>query len=90
MSTGAFSLLGSIASPGLPELAKAYEIPRDRSPRSLAEIPKTTPQAEAFAGHLKSQGYNFVGPTSVYAFKQNVGLVNDHLHGCFLAVDYSA
>jgi hypothetical protein len=34
---------------------------------------------------LKSQGYRFVGPTSVYAFMQNVGVVNDHVHGCFRA-----
>jgi len=37
---------------------------------------------------LKSQGYRFVGPTSVYAFMQNVGVVNDHVHGCFRATDY--
>jgi DNA-3-methyladenine glycosylase I len=30
-----------------------------------------------------------VGPTSVYAFMQNVGVVNDHVHGCFRASDYS-
>jgi DNA-3-methyladenine glycosylase I len=39
---------------------------------------------------LKSQGYRFVGPTSVYAFMQNVGVVNDHVHGCFRATDYPA
>jgi DNA-3-methyladenine glycosylase I len=38
---------------------------------------------------LKSQGYRFVGPTSVYAFMQNVGVVNDHVHGCFRASDYT-
>jgi DNA-3-methyladenine glycosylase I len=37
---------------------------------------------------LKSQGFRFVGPTSVYAFMQNVGVVNDHVHGCFRASDY--
>ena len=42
----------------------------------------------AFATQLKSQGYRFVGPTSVYAFMQNVGVVNDHIHGCFRASDY--
>jgi 3-methyladenine DNA glycosylase Tag len=30
----------------------------------------------------------FVGPTSVYAFMQNVGVVNDHVHGCSRATDY--
>jgi DNA-3-methyladenine glycosylase I len=76
------------ASPSLAELAKSYEITRKRSPRSIADLPSTTPEAEAFAKQLKSQGYRFVGPTSVYAFMQNVGVINDHVHGCFRAVDY--
>jgi len=78
------------ASPSLATLAKSYEIIRTRAPRSLADLPKSTPQAEAFAKQLKSQGYRFVGPTSVYAFMQNVGVVNDHVHGCFRATDYAA
>ena len=76
------------ASPRLAELAKSYESTRKRAPRSLADLPTFTPEAEAFAKQLKSQGYRFVGPTSVYAFMQNVGVVNDHVHGCFRAVDY--
>jgi DNA-3-methyladenine glycosylase I len=76
------------ASPSLRELAKSYEMTRTRAPRSVADLPATTPQAEAFAKQLKSQGYRFVGPTSVYAFMQNVGVVNDHVHGCFRATDY--
>jgi DNA-3-methyladenine glycosylase I len=75
------------ASPSLAEFAKSYEITRTRAPRSLADLPTSTPEAEAFAKELKSQGYRFVGPTSVYAFMQNVGVVNDHLHGCFRAAD---
>ena len=73
------------ASPTIVTLAKSYEIDRTRAPRSVDDLPKSTPQAEAFAKQLKSQGYRFVGPTSVYAFMQNVGMVNDHLHGCFRA-----
>jgi 3-methyladenine DNA glycosylase Tag len=42
-----------------------------------------TPQAEAFATQLKSQGYRFVGPASASVFMQDVGVVNDHVHGCF-------
>jgi DNA-3-methyladenine glycosylase I len=76
------------ASPSLAALAKSYEITRERAPRSVADLPTSTPQAQAFAKQLKSQGYRFVGPTSVYAFMQNVGVVNDHVHGCFRAVDY--
>jgi DNA-3-methyladenine glycosylase I len=78
------------ASPSLVVLAKSYEITRRQAPRSIADLPKSTPQAEAFAKQLKSQGYRFVGPTSVYAFMQNVGVVNDHVHGCFRATDYPA
>ena len=78
------------ASPSLVELAKSHEATRKRAPRSLADLPTSTPQAEAFAKQLKSQGYRFVGPTSVYAFMQNVGVINDHIHGCFRATDYAA
>jgi DNA-3-methyladenine glycosylase I len=77
------------ASPSLAALARSYESTRKRAPRSLAGLPTSTPQAEALAKQLKSQGYRFVGPTSVYAFMQNVGVVKDHIHGCFRASDYT-
>jgi DNA-3-methyladenine glycosylase I len=76
------------ASPSLVALAKSYHITRQQAPRSIADLPTSTPEAEAFAKQLKSQRYRFVGPTSVYAFMQNVGIVNDHVHGCFRATDY--
>ena len=75
------------ASPSLAALARSYESTRKRAPRSIADLPASTPQASEFAKQLKSQGYRFVGPTSVYAFMQNVGVVNDHVHGCFRAAD---
>ena len=75
------------ASPSLLVLAKSYEVSRSRAPRAIADLPTSTPEAGAFAKQLKSQGFRFVGPTSVYAFMQNVGIVNDHLHGCFRATD---
>src|SRR5207245_1848463 len=61
------------ASPSLAALAKSYEITGKRAPRSLAELPTSTPQAEAFAKQLKSQRYRFVGPTSVDALMRNDG-----------------
>jgi DNA-3-methyladenine glycosylase I len=73
------------ASPSLAALAKSYEITRTRAPRSVEDLPASTPQSEELAKQLKSQGYRFVGPTSVYAFMQNVGVVNDHIKGCFRA-----
>jgi DNA-3-methyladenine glycosylase I len=77
------------ASPSLAALARSHESTRKRAPRSLADLPTSTPQAEEFAKQLKSQGYRFVGPTSVYAFMQNVGVINDHIRGCFRATDYA-
>ena len=41
-----------------------------------------TPTSRAFSKDLKSRGWRFVGPTTVYAFMQAMGLVNDHLEGC--------
>jgi DNA-3-methyladenine glycosylase I len=61
----------SAASPSLAALARSYRRTRGRAPRSLADLPTSTPQAEKFAKQLKSQGYRFVGPTSVYAFMQS-------------------
>ena len=78
----------SAASPSLAALARSYERTRKRAPRALADLPTSTPDAEKFAKQLKTQGYRFVGPTSVYAFMQNVGVVNDHIHGCFRAADH--
>lgn len=42
-----------------------------------------TPESIALSKDLKKRGWSFVGPTTVYAFMQAMGLVNDHLEGCF-------
>jgi DNA-3-methyladenine glycosylase I len=47
----------------------------------LAEL-SATAESKAFAHDLKRRGWRFVGPTTVYAFMQAMGLVNDHLDGC--------
>ena len=41
-----------------------------------------TPESRALSKDLKRRGWRFVGPTTVYAFMQAMGLVNDHVHGC--------
>jgi DNA-3-methyladenine glycosylase I len=43
----------------------------------------TTERSTALSKDLKKRGWSFVGPTTVYAFMQAMGLVNDHLDGCF-------
>lgn len=50
---------------------------------TMADIPVTTPAAAALSKDLLRRGFRFVGPTIVYAFMQSVGLVDDHLPGCF-------
>ena len=46
-------------------------------------IPATTPVSDALSKDLKARGFRFVGSTIVYAFMQSVGLVDDHVPGCF-------
>jgi DNA-3-methyladenine glycosylase I len=46
------------------------------------EVPAVTPESTALSSELKHRGWKFVGPTTVYAFMQAMGLVNDHLAGC--------
>lgn len=48
------------------------------------EIPAVTEASVALARDLKKRGFSFVGPTTVYAFMQSMGLVNDHLAGCWV------
>jgi DNA-3-methyladenine glycosylase I len=50
---------------------------------TAADVPATTPAAQALSIDLRGHGMRFVGPTIVYAFMQSVGLVDDHLPGCF-------
>jgi len=45
-------------------------------------VPATTPTSTAIAKDLKQRGWTFVGPTTLYAFMQSMGLVNDHVPGC--------
>jgi DNA-3-methyladenine glycosylase I len=45
-------------------------------------IPAVTPASTAISKDLKRRGWSFVGPTTIYAFMQAMGLVNDHLAGC--------
>lgn len=53
-------------------------------------MPSVTPTSTALARDLKRRGWSFVGPTTVYAFMQSVGLVNDHVPGCFARAECRA
>ncbi len=51
--------------------------------RHHGDIPSTTGISDALSRDLKKRGFTFVGPTICYAFMQAVGMVNDHVTGCF-------
>ena len=51
--------------------------------RTEAEIPAFTKESQAMSKDLQRRGFRFVGPTICYAFMQAVGMVNDHVLGCF-------
>lgn len=51
--------------------------------RKLGDFPAFTPEAVAWSNDLKKRGFRFLGPTVVYAHMQAVGMVNDHMVGCF-------
>jgi DNA-3-methyladenine glycosylase I len=54
-------------------------------PRSLRDLPSTTPQSDAMSRDLKKRGFTFVGSTICYALMQAVGLTDDHEATCFRA-----
>lgn len=63
-----------------------YEVDVSQRPKRLTvEVLRsftTTPEAIALSRDLKKRGWKFVGPTTMYAFMQAMGLVNDHQHDC--------
>ena len=57
--------------------------PRLNRRKAMGEIPATSDESDAFSKDLKRRGFGFVGSTIMYAHMQAVGMVNDHLVGCF-------
>ena len=57
--------------------------PRVNHWRSREEVPAVTPEALALSRDLQRRGFKFVGPTIMYAFMQAVGMVDDHVLGCW-------
>ncbi|MCB1519631.1 MAG: DNA-3-methyladenine glycosylase I [Hyphomicrobiaceae bacterium] len=49
---------------------------------SPADVPAASAASNRIAKTLKARGFRFVGPTTMYAFMQSVGMVNDHIHAC--------
>ena len=68
---------------GLAALVWKYAGEPAAAPRTLADVPATTPASKALSAELKRAGFTFTGPVTAYATMQACGIVNDHLAGCF-------
>jgi DNA-3-methyladenine glycosylase I len=72
----------------LEELVWSHRPKRVRAaPKSMRDLPPTTPESAALSKDLKRAGFRFVGPTTVYAAMQACGVVNDHLAKCFVRAE---
>jgi DNA-3-methyladenine glycosylase I len=60
----------------------SHEPAARRAPKALKDIPPSTEDSKALSKELRRRGFRFVGPTTVYAAMQSLGLVNDHIAGC--------
>ena len=68
---------GSLAAP-----VWSYEPATWPAPRAVADVPAVTAASTALSKDLKRRGFRFVGPTTMHALMQAMGLVNEHLEGC--------
>ncbi len=78
----AILLLRVAGEPLVSILRKDPRASRRRPPAAWSDVPSTTPEAAALARELKRRGFRFLGPTTLYAFMQACGVVDDHLAAC--------
>ncbi|TCC46677.1 DNA-3-methyladenine glycosylase I [Kribbella capetownensis] len=64
------------------ELLWSFQPANRPAPKTLGDVPATTPESVAMSKALKKKGFVFVGPTTAYALMQASGIVNDHLSTC--------
>jgi DNA-3-methyladenine glycosylase I len=68
----------------LSELLWSFAPAKRPRPKTIADVPATTPESTAMARELKRRGFRFVGPTTAYALMQATGMVDDHLRACWV------
>lgn len=74
----------------LHELMWRHQPATRHRPTTMRDVESTTPESVALAKALKQRGFSFVGPTTAYAAMQAMGIVNDHLVGCWQREDCEA
>lgn len=67
--------------PGLPSVLWSHMPADTPRPRTMAEVPASSPESAAMAKALKKRGFRFVGPTTAHALMEAVGMVDGHLVG---------
>jgi DNA-3-methyladenine glycosylase I len=78
-------LLREMAPGELDALLWSFAPPARPRPASLADLPAATEESVAMSKTLRTRGFRFVGPTTMYALMQSSGMVDDHVEGCWRA-----
>ena len=78
------------AGESLAGLVWSFEPPAGPAPTGLGDLPPSTPESKALSKELVRLGFRFVGPTTVYAAMQSLGIVNDHVAVCFARAECEA
>jgi DNA-3-methyladenine glycosylase I len=78
------------ASRALADIAGEYAPVAPPRPTSGADVAPHTAESAALGQRLKAEGYSFIGPTSTYSLMQTIGIVNDHIAGCFRGDELAA
>ena len=79
--TNARATVGLRSSGGLVELVWSFQPATTPAPTSYDEVPTSSPESVALSKALRSHGFTFVGPTTMYALMEAVGIVDTHLVG---------
>lgn len=80
--TNARATLALREAEGLPAFVESFRPDPGPAPHAAADLPTSSPESLAMSKALKKRGFAFVGPTTMYALMQAIGLVDDHLEGC--------
>ncbi len=71
----------------LDDLVWGFRPAERHHPRTFADVPASTSESAGLAKELRRRGFRFIGPTTAYAAMQSLGVVNDHLSGCWCRDD---
>ena len=82
---GNAALVTGMRAGELDELMWSFAPDRGIRPSTLADVPAVTPESTALSKALRTRGFRFVGPTTMYALMQSTGMVDDHVSGCWRA-----